>query len=68
VNDELLRPVGVPMKDKFLKYWRKIPMLYAFAFVLDPRAKLKGLHNILCLLSNHMVQITPGCQLRCEVS
>jgi hypothetical protein len=22
-------------------------------FVLDPRAKMKGLHNILCLLSNH---------------
>jgi hypothetical protein len=28
-------------------------MLYAFAFVLDPRAKIKGLHNILCLLSDH---------------
>jgi hypothetical protein len=28
-------------------------MLYAFAFVLDPRAKMKGLHNILCLLSDH---------------
>jgi hypothetical protein len=42
------------MKDKFLKYWRKIHMLYAFAFVLDPRAKMKDLHNILCLLSNHI--------------
>jgi hypothetical protein len=52
-NDELLRPVVVPMKDKFLKYWRKIPMLYAFAFVLDPRAKMKGLHNVLLLLSDY---------------
>jgi hypothetical protein len=51
-NDELLRHVIVPMKDKFLKYWRNIPMLYAFTFVLDPRAKMKGLHNILHLLSN----------------
>jgi hypothetical protein len=31
-NDELLRQVVVPMKDKFPKYWRKIPLLYAFAF------------------------------------
>jgi hypothetical protein len=39
------------MKSKFLKYWRDIPMLYAFAFVLDPRAKLRGFSNILILLS-----------------
>jgi hypothetical protein len=51
-NDELLRPVVVPMKDKFLKYWRT-PMLYDFAYVLDPRDKMKGLHNILCLLPDH---------------
>jgi hypothetical protein len=53
-KDELLRPAVVTMKDKFLKYWIKIPMLYAFAFVLDPRAKMKCLHNILCLLSDHI--------------
>jgi hypothetical protein len=39
------------MKSKFLKYWRDIPMLYAFAFVLDPKAKLRGFSNILILLS-----------------
>jgi hypothetical protein len=39
------------MKSKFLKYWRDIPMLYAFAFILDPRAKLRGFSNILRLLS-----------------
>jgi hypothetical protein len=39
------------MKYKFLKYWRDIPMLYAFAFVLDPRAKLRGFSNILRILS-----------------
>jgi hypothetical protein len=27
-------------------------MLYAFAFILDPRAKIKGFHNILRILSS----------------
>jgi hypothetical protein len=51
-NDHLLRHVVVPMKSKFLKYWRDIPMLYAFAFILDPRAKIRGFHNILRILSD----------------
>jgi hypothetical protein len=50
-NDALLRHVVAPMKSKFFKYWRDIPMLYAFAFILDPRAKLRGFSNILRLLS-----------------
>jgi hypothetical protein len=29
-NDALLRQAVAPMKSKFLKYWRDIPMLYAF--------------------------------------
>ena len=33
-NDELLRHVIVPMKDKFLKYWRDISMFYAFVFCI----------------------------------
>ncbi|WVZ90206.1 hypothetical protein U9M48_036529 [Paspalum notatum var. saurae] len=51
-NDNLLRPAVVEMKDKFLKYWSEIPLLYSFAFILDPRAKLRGFHNVLHLLSN----------------
>jgi hypothetical protein len=50
-NDHLLRNVGFPMKSKFLKYWREIPMLYVFAFTLDPREKIRGFHNILRILS-----------------
>jgi hypothetical protein len=50
-NDNLLRHVVVPMKDKFLKYWGTIPYLYAFAFILDPRAKMRGFNNVLALLS-----------------
>lgn len=50
-NDVLLRHVVAAMKYKFLKYWRDIPMLYAFAFILDPRAKLRGFSNILRILS-----------------
>jgi len=34
-NDNLLRSVVVPMKDKFLKYWRDIPMLYSIAFIME---------------------------------
>jgi hypothetical protein len=37
-NDRLLRDAVVPMKTKILKYWRNIPILYCFAFVLNPRA------------------------------
>jgi hypothetical protein len=50
-NDHLLRNVVFPMKSKFLKYWRDIPMLYVFAFILDPRAKIRGFHNIVRILS-----------------
>jgi hypothetical protein len=46
-EDEVLRHVVVPMKDKFLRYGRNIPMIHTFAFILDPRAKKKGFHNVL---------------------
>jgi len=51
-NDNLLRLVVVPMKDKFLKYWRDIPMLYSIAFIMDHRAKIRGFNKALSLLSN----------------
>jgi hypothetical protein len=39
------------MKLKFLKYWKRIPLLYSYAFILDPRAKLEGFSNVLELLA-----------------
>ncbi|CAO2199873.1 unnamed protein product [Urochloa humidicola] len=51
-NDKVLRNVVVPMKTKYLEYWMDIPMLYSFAFILDPRAKMKGFTNVLRLLSD----------------
>ena len=39
------------MKDKYLKYYREIPILYSIAFILDPRAKLRGFNNVLMLLA-----------------
>ena len=51
-NDRLLRAVVVPMKDKFLKYWRDIPILYAVAFILDPRAKMRGFNKLLVRLAS----------------
>jgi hypothetical protein len=52
-HDNNLSDVVVSMKTKFLKYWKKIPLLYSFAFVLDPRAKMRGLQNVLDLLAQY---------------
>jgi len=41
-----------PMIDKYNKYWRDIPLLYSFAFILDPRAKMKGFAKVLRRLMN----------------
>jgi hypothetical protein len=46
------RRIVSPMKQKFLEYWSNIPYLYAFAFILDPRAKMKGFANVLNHLSH----------------
>jgi hypothetical protein len=40
------------MKLKFLKYWENIPLLYSYAFILDPRAKMIGFFKVLELLAN----------------
>ena len=40
------------MIDKYNKYWRDIPLLYSFAFILDPRAKMKGFTRVLRRLGN----------------
>jgi hypothetical protein len=50
-NDRQLRNTIFSMKSKFLKYWRDIPILYAFAFILDPRAKMRGFHKVLLRLN-----------------
>jgi hypothetical protein len=34
-----------------LKYWLNIPLLYSFAFILDPRSKLNGFNSALQVLS-----------------
>ena len=41
------------MKIKFLKYWQHIPLLYSFAFILNPRAKMRGLFRVLELLKEN---------------
>ena len=50
-GDRLLLNVVADMKTKYLKYWQQIPLLYAFAFILDPRAKLEGYRSALNVLS-----------------
>jgi hypothetical protein len=53
-NDDKLREVVVPMKTKFLKYWGTIPLLYYYAFILDPRAKLNGFTKAIHCMSSIM--------------
>jgi hypothetical protein len=53
-NDDKLREVVVPMKTKFLKYWSTIPLLYSYAFILDPRAKLNGFTKAIQCMSSIM--------------
>ena len=50
-NDANFRNIASPMKLKFLKYWEKIPLIYSYAFILDPRGKWKGFVNVLGLLA-----------------
>jgi len=50
-SDPGFRSIAAPMKLKFLKYWGDIPLLYSYAFILDPRAKMKGFFNMLELLT-----------------
>ncbi|XP_066322132.1 zinc finger BED domain-containing protein RICESLEEPER 4-like [Miscanthus floridulus] len=46
-HDEHLRSVIQPIIDKYNKYWKNIPDLYSIAFILDPRAKIKGFTKVL---------------------
>jgi hypothetical protein len=50
-NDDRLKEVIVPMKTKFTKYWGNIPLLYSYAFILDPRSKLNGFTKALQIMS-----------------
>jgi hypothetical protein len=50
-NNDRLREVIVQMKSKFIKYWGIIPVLYSYAFILDPRAKLNGFTKALQIMS-----------------
>jgi hypothetical protein len=50
-HDRLLGTVVFRMETKFLKYWRDITLLYSFAFILDPRAKLRGFNRVLSILA-----------------
>ena len=40
-----------------MKYWFPIPLLYLFAFILDPRSKLNGLSNLISYISTCFEEI-----------
>jgi hypothetical protein len=51
-RDLNLRTIVFPMQLKFLKYWSDIHLLYSYAFILDPGAKMRGFFNMLHLLGD----------------
>jgi hypothetical protein len=51
-HDEDLRAVVQSMIDKYNKNWKNIPDLYSIAFILDPRAKIKGFTKVLRKLNS----------------
>jgi hypothetical protein len=53
-NGDKLGEVVVPMKTKFMKYWGTIPLLYSYAFILVPRAKLNDLTKAIQCMSSSM--------------
>ena len=48
-EDDIFGPIVEVMERKFKKYWVKIPLLYCFSFILDPRVKYNGLN---CIVSD----------------
>ena len=52
-KDQNLIAIVYLIKLKFLKYQHDIPLLYSFTFILDPRAKLRGLFNVLQILKEN---------------
>jgi hypothetical protein len=48
-RDQNLKAIVGPIKIKFLKYWENIALLYSYAFILDPRGKMRGFFNVLQL-------------------
>jgi len=42
---EVFRVPITSMEKKFKKYWSKLPMLYGFGVIFDPRLKLEGLES-----------------------
>jgi hypothetical protein len=41
--DSFIRTMARPMLEKFNKYWHMSQTIFAFAVVLDPRYKMKGI-------------------------
>ena len=46
-----MKTIVAAMEVKFKKYFTKLPLLYCFGIVLDPRFKTNRLYNILRLMS-----------------
>jgi len=67
-KDTDLFPIVYPMKLKYLKYWKDIPLLYSFAFILDPRGKMRCLFNVLQIMQEKQVMITLVTMLKLKLS
>ena len=49
-----MKTIVAVMEVKFKKYFTKLPLLYCFGIVLDPRFKTNRLYNILRLMSRNV--------------
>ena len=53
-NHEFLGTIVLKIEAKFLKYYEKLPMLYYFGIVLNPRFRLQRLKNILWCIGKNL--------------
>ena len=60
----VLGHIVLKIKGKILKYYDKLPMLYCFSIVLDPRFRLQRLYNILRCIGKNMNRDYVGTHLK----
>ena len=53
-SNRTLGHVVIPMLGKFMKYFHPVPNIFAFAVLLDPRCRIRGLKIFLEMLQDQV--------------